>query len=60
MLLYVVVQYHLPKPDRNEVLVEFVKAHPDMSLAEVGRQFNLTRERVRQILAADKKKKATE
>lgn len=48
------------KLERNRLLVEYRQAHPELSLDEIADVFNITRERVRQILEANKKNQSTE
>lgn len=48
------------KLERNRVLYEYHLSHPELSLREVGRAFNITGERVRKIIQAEKKKATAE
>jgi len=43
----------LRKQTRNEALVEYEKAHTDMSLEEIGMVFRISKQRVRAILKRD-------
>jgi len=38
------------KQDRNEELLDFAREHPDLTQAEIGSEFNLSRSRVSRIL----------
>ena len=49
----------LRKLERNRLLVQYRQAHPELSLQEIGAVFNITRERVSQILKAEKNKQPT-
>lgn len=40
----------LRKIERNEMLREYVRLHPELSLAEVGRMFRISASRVWRIL----------
>ena len=40
----------LRKLKRNEMLVEFAKAHPELSLKEIGERFNIDPSRVWRII----------
>lgn len=42
------------KSQRNHEVLAFTQAHSNYSLKEIGRQFNLSGERVRQILKREK------
>jgi hypothetical protein len=46
------------KLERNRALVEYREKHPNASLHEIGEAFNVSRERARQIIQAEKKKAA--
>ena len=40
-----------PKTERNQKLIKYAAAHPNMTLREIGKIFNIkTRQRVQQIL----------
>ena len=45
----------LRKLDRNEMLREYTKLHPELSLSEIGKAFNITPSRVWRILHGNKK-----
>lgn len=47
------------KIHRNKLLVEYVQQNPELSLQEVGMVFNISRQRVSEILQREKNK-ATE
>lgn len=38
------------KRDRNQAIVDYAKSHPGYSLNEIAQSFNLTRQRIFQIL----------
>jgi DNA-directed RNA polymerase sigma subunit (sigma70/sigma32) len=42
------------KTERNKALIKYALAHPELSLKEVGQEFNICAERVRQILKRSK------
>lgn len=42
----------LRKLERNKALREYAQAHPDLSLKEIGRVFNISESRVCRILKA--------
>jgi len=42
------------KLERNEMLREYAKAHPELSLKEVGRAFNISESRVSRIIHRNK------
>ena len=44
------------KPQRDSALFEMYLKNPDLSLAEIGRHFNISRERTRQIVEREKNK----
>ena len=44
----------LRKLDRNEMLREFAKSHPELSLKEIGQRFNISASRVWHILHNNK------
>lgn len=46
----------LRKLERNAWLAQYIKEHPDLSMAEVGQFFGISRQRVYQILDAAKKR----
>lgn len=48
----------LRKLDRNQMLREFAKLHPELSLREVGQRFNISASRVWRILNGNKNKEA--
>ena len=48
----------LRKLERNEMLREFAKLHPELSLNEVGRRFNISESRVWRILHGNQKAKS--
>ena len=41
----------LKKANRNEALIEYRRAHPDLSLKEIGEVFGITKQRVHEIIA---------
>jgi len=41
---------------RNEMLVEYRQAHPEASLSEIGQLFNISHQRVWEILKLEEKK----
>ena len=45
----------LRKLERNKMLGEYARLHPELSLAEIGRAFNITPSRVCRILNSLKK-----
>ncbi len=47
------------KTERDRLLLEYRKANPDASLAEIGRLFNISKQRVSEILLKEAKEKAT-
>ncbi len=40
----------LRKTDRNNAIIEYHKAHPGLSLREIAKAFNITRQRVFKII----------
>jgi len=44
------------KLERNRLLLQYVREHPDLSQGEIGKVFNISRQRVCEILQNDKKK----
>ncbi len=42
------------KLERNAMLWEYAKAHPELSLREIGRAFNISESRVSKILKRKK------
>lgn len=44
------------KVERNRALYEYHLSHPDFSLREVAKPFNISRERARKIIQSEKKK----
>ena len=44
------------KQSRNQLLVDYHKANPDISLREIGRDFKITPQRVWEIIQIYKKK----
>lgn len=49
----------LRKLERNRLLREYTEAHPELSLKEIGKVFNISESRVWRILYGNKKKKLT-
>lgn len=49
----------LRKLERNRLLREYRDAHPELSLKEIGKVFNISESRVWRILYGNKTKKAT-
>ncbi|MBA7589724.1 hypothetical protein ES708_31813 [subsurface metagenome] len=47
---------NLRKLERNAMLREYTKAHPELSLKEIGRAFNISESRVWRILRSNKGK----
>ena len=47
------------KLERNQLLYEHYLRHPELSLAEIGRAFNITRQRVSILISLEKKRRAT-
>ena len=45
----------LRKIERNRMLREYAESHPELSLKEVGRVFNISESRVWRILIKEKK-----
>jgi len=39
------------KVDRNKAIYKYYKEHPEMSLSEIAERFNITRQRVHQIVS---------
>jgi hypothetical protein len=50
----------LRKMERNDMLKEYVRTHPDLSLKEVGLVFGITQSRVWRILHGKQKGKVTD
>ena len=52
----------LRKTERNRMLVRFVEEHPNLTLEEIGRVFNISKQRVWELLQIErlKNEKATE
>ena len=46
------------KTERNRLLLEYRKANPEASLAEIGRLFNISKQRVSEILQKEGNKVA--
>ena len=46
------------KLERNRALYEYHLSHPDLSLREVAKPFNISKERARKIIQAEKKNAA--
>lgn len=47
------------KTDRNLLLEQYAKEHPEASYSDIGKMFSITKQRVQQILkAAEEKEKA--
>lgn len=44
------------KLERNRMLLEYREKHPDLSLREIGRLFNITPQRVWGIIQGENKK----
>jgi len=42
------------KIERNKVLREYAKSHPELSLKEIGQAFNISASRVYRILQSNK------
>lgn len=47
------------KSKRNEAIREYARAHPEMAQAEIARMWNISRQRVWQILNPSGKKEAS-
>lgn len=47
------------KTERNQLLLKYREEHPDASLAEIGRLFNISKQRVSEILKKEENKVAT-
>ena len=47
------------KTERNQLLLEYRKGHPNASLAEIGQLFNISKQRVSEILKMGENKVAT-
>ncbi len=48
------------KLERNRLLVEYYQAHPEATLREIGKVFNISPQRVCQILKGNKKEQAAQ
>ena len=46
----------LRKTDRNRILVQFVEEHPNLTLQEIGRVFNISKQRVWELLQIERGK----
>jgi DNA-directed RNA polymerase specialized sigma subunit len=54
---FVVAKYDsLRKIERNQMLIEYANSHPELSLKEIGRIFNISESRVCRILKGNNKK----
>ena len=47
----------LRKLERNRALVEYQERHPTFSLEEIGKVFGITKQRVFQVLKAERKRR---
>lgn len=47
------------KLERNRLLVEYYRTHPEASLREIGGVFNISAQRVWEIVKQDENKRAT-
>ena len=45
------------KSGRNEALCKYRSEHPEMTLAEIGREFNISRQRVWKLTQGNSRKK---
>ncbi len=45
------------KVERNRMLFEYRQAHPELSLQEIGDVFEISRERVRQIILKEARRR---
>ncbi len=54
--VYIVAMKHdsLRKLDRNQQVYAFYLSHPELALQEIGKQFNLSRQRISQIIQSQK------
>ena len=43
----------LRKKERNRLLVEYHQSHPELSMAEIGKIFNISKQRVSIILKGE-------
>jgi len=48
------------KLKRNQMLVEYHKAHPEASLSEIGQLFNISSQRVWELLKLEENKKGAD
>jgi len=48
------------KPERDLAIFTMYLGHPNMSMAEIGRMFHITRERVRQIILRERFNRSNE
>ena len=46
----------LRKTARNQMLFEYARTHPDDSLSDIGAVFNITRQRVWELLQTEQKR----
>lgn len=46
----------LRKTERNRMLVQFVEEHPNLTLEEIGRVFNISKQRVSELLKIERLK----
>lgn len=47
------------KPERNKLLFDYYNQHPELTLEQIGRFFNISRARVLQIVQAQALKEGT-
>ena len=47
------------KPERNRLMVLYSQEHPEATVADISRVFNISGSRVHQIVTREKKKLAT-
>ena len=48
------------KTARNEALHKYAQEHPDVTYEEIGKQFNISKQRVSELIKNEEKKKTTE
>ena len=48
------------KTSRNQALFKYAKDNQDATLEDIGREFNISKQRVWELLKNEEKKKATE
>ena len=48
----------MTKQQRNDLLIEYHRSHPELSLEELGKIFGISKQRVHYILKREERKKA--